>query len=58
MIRVIAAFVLVSLSLAAGASAATPAQADAKVIACFHRSHVTAKRTTSGVIATFPGYYH
>jgi hypothetical protein len=51
---------VVALLLAEVARAATPAQADAKVIACFHKNHVAAKKTAPfpGVIATFPGYNH
>ena len=52
--------VVAALLLAAVARAATPAQAGAKVIACFHKNHVAAKKTAPfpGVIATFPGYNH
>src|SRR4249920_1423837 len=54
------AVMAVALTLATTAPAATPAQADAKVIACFHRNHVAAKKTLPfpGVIATFPGFNH
>ncbi len=55
LVAVVAALLLVEV-----ARAATPAQADARVIACFHKNHVAAKRTLPfpGVIATFPGFNH
>jgi hypothetical protein len=49
-----------ALALPPAAAAATPAQAAAKVIVCFQKNHVAAKKTSPfpGVLATFPGYNH